>query len=76
MDVANKNLTITLTKQDQEDLEYLVEYFQDQSISTVTKSDVIKFMINQTRRTIEQDLLKQVNNMIKESEQEEGDGDK
>ncbi|PAW43696.1 hypothetical protein CKQ69_30820 [Bacillus toyonensis] len=64
----NKNLTVTLTMEEHEDVEFLVNYFQEQSISNVTKSDVIKFMIKQMRKTVENDLVKDVNKMIKEAE--------
>ncbi|MDA2738410.1 hypothetical protein PDQ75_24975 [Bacillus cereus group sp. Bc015] len=66
----NKNLTITLSMEEYGDLDFLVDYFQEQSISTVTKSDVIKFMIRQMKKTVENDLIKDVNRMIKEAEQE------
>jgi hypothetical protein len=65
-----KNLTVTLSLEEHGELDYLVNYFQDQSISTVTKSDVIKFMIRQMKRTVENDLMKDVNKMIKDAEDE------
>ncbi|MDA1509617.1 hypothetical protein ORN01_25250 [Bacillus cereus] len=64
----NKNLTITLNSEEYADLDFLVDYFQEQSISTVTKTDVIKFMLKQMKRTVENDLVKDVNKMIKEAE--------
>lgn len=65
-----KNLTVSLTVKEHEDLEYLIEYFQHQSISTVTRSDVIKFMIRQTKRQAQQDIVAKVNKIIIESEEE------
>lgn len=72
----NKNLTVTLTMEEHEDVEFLVNYFQEQSISNVTKSDVIKFMIKQMRKTVENDLVKDVNKMIKEAEKENEESNK
>ncbi|MDF3555540.1 hypothetical protein LAV92_28165 [Bacillus cereus] len=72
----NKNLTVTLTMEEHEDVEFLVNYFQEQSISNVTKSDVIKFMIKQMRKTVENDLVNRVNKMIKEAEKENDDNNK
>lgn len=72
----NKNLTVTLSMEEHEDVEFLVNYFQEQSISNVTKSDVIKFMIKQMRKTVENDLVKDVNKMIKEAEKENEDDNK
>jgi hypothetical protein len=66
-----KNLTITLGLEEYGDLEQLVEYFQDQSISTVTKTDVIKFMIKQMKRTVEQDLVNDYNKMLSKAEKED-----
>jgi hypothetical protein len=65
-----KNLTITLDEDQYSDLDYLVGYFQEQSISTVTKSDVIKFMIKQMKRTVEQDLVRKYNKMLNEAEED------
>jgi hypothetical protein len=66
-----KNLTITLGLDEYGDLEYLVDYFQDQSISTVTKTDVIKFMIKQMKRTVQQDLVSDYNKMLSKAEKED-----
>lgn len=43
--MANKNITITLTEEEMDKLEDLVALFQKQSISQVTRTDVIKFFI-------------------------------
>jgi len=59
-----------------EDIEFLVNYFQEQSISNVTKSDVIKFMIKQMRKTVENDLVKDINKLIKEAEKENDESNK
>ncbi|MGG5759211.1 hypothetical protein ACQ3VF_26280 [Bacillus toyonensis] len=72
----NKNLTVTLSMEEHEDVEFLVNYFQEQSISNVTKSDVIKFMIKQMRKTVENDLVKDVNKLIKEAEKENEESNK
>jgi hypothetical protein len=66
-----KNLTITLDSDQYNDLDLLVNYFQEQSISTVTKSDVIKFMIKQMKRTVQQDLVNDYNSMLNKAEKEE-----
>lgn len=63
-----KNLTMTLPIEVYEDLENLVDYFQQQSISSVTKTDVIKFMIKQMTRTVEQDLVNEYNKMLNNAE--------
>jgi hypothetical protein len=65
-----KNLTMTLPIEVYEDLENLVDYFQQQSISSVTKTDVIKFMIKQMTRTVEQDLVNDYNKMLNKAEAE------
>ena len=65
-----KNLTMTLPMEVYEDLESLVDYFQQQSISSVTKTDVIKFMIKQMKRTVEQDLVNDYNKMLNKAEAE------
>lgn len=66
----NRNLTIVLNNEEYADLDFLVDYFQEQSISTVTKSDVIKFMLKQMRKTVDNDLVKDVNKLIKEAEKD------
>lgn len=71
-----KNLTVTLTMEEHEDVEFLVNYFQEQSISNVTKSDVIKFMIKQMRKTVENDLVKDVNKLIKDAEKDNEESNK
>ena len=65
---TTKNLTMTLPIEVYEDLENLVDYFQQQSISSVTKTDVIKFMIKQMTRTVEQDLVNEYNKMLNNAE--------
>jgi hypothetical protein len=70
-----KNLTITLGLEEYGDLEYLVDYFQEQSISTVTKTDVIKFMIKQMKRTVEQDLVNDYNKMLNNAEKDNSDNE-
>ena len=71
VDVSNtKNLTLTLSKDDYVDLENLVAYFQSQSIAKVTKSDVVKYMVKQTKRTVAQELLKEYDNMLTNAEKE------
>jgi hypothetical protein len=62
--VSNKNLTITLSGNEHDDLNNLVDYFQQQSISTVTKSDVIKFMIKQMKLAVEKDKVSDMRNML------------
>ncbi len=71
----NRNLTIVLNNEEYADLDFLVDYFQEQSISTVTKSDVIKFMLKQMRKTVENDLVKDVNKLIKEAENNNNDNE-
>lgn len=44
--MSSKNITINLTDEELKRLEFLVNFFQNKSIATVTRSDVIKFLIN------------------------------
>jgi len=67
----SKNLTLTLYTNEYDDLEFLVDYFQKQSISSVTKSDVVKFMIKQMKRTVEQDLVNEYREMLDKAEEAE-----
>jgi hypothetical protein len=48
-----KNLTVTLNGEEHKDLNNLVEHFQIQSISNVTKTDVIKYLIKQKKEALE-----------------------
>jgi hypothetical protein len=68
-DNNTKNLTVNLTMKEHEDLDFLVNYFQEQSIATVKKADVFKFMIKYTKRIAEQDQFKKVDKIIKEAEE-------
>lgn len=52
-EIKTKNLSITLSLEEYHNMDYLVEYFQKQSISTVTRTDVVKFMIKQMKLSIE-----------------------
>lgn len=63
---TNKNLTVTMTKEEHEELDYLVDFFQDQSISTVTRSDVIKFLIKNMKQTIEKGKFHKAKELLKE----------
>lgn len=54
--MATKNLTVTLGEAETKDLDFLIDYYQQQSISTVTKTDVIKFMIKQTKKHVEEKI--------------------
>jgi hypothetical protein len=45
MSNATKNLTVTLTATEHDQLDRLVEYFQKESISNVSKTDVVKYLI-------------------------------
>ncbi|WP_353856751.1 hypothetical protein [Bacillus sp. Bos-x628] len=65
-----KNITMSLTKEEFEDLEYLVDYFQSKSIANVTKSLVVKFMISQTKETIEKNQLSNVRKLLDKAEKE------
>ena len=67
---------MTLPMEVYEDLESLVDYFQQQSISSVTKTDVIKFMIKQMKRTVEQDLVNDYNKMLNNAEKDNSDNEK
>jgi hypothetical protein len=49
-----KNLTISMNREDNDDLDFLIDYFQKQSIATVTKSDLVKFLIKQCKYNIDQ----------------------
>lgn len=61
-----KNLTVTLNQVEHGDLDSLVDYFQQQSISTVTKSDVIKFMIRQMKKTVDNDKVDEVRELLED----------
>jgi hypothetical protein len=65
-----KNITVTLSSEEQEKLEYLVEYFQSNSIANVTKSDVIKFMIIQMTETVEKNQLENMRKLLNKVENE------
>lgn len=67
-----KNLTVTLTLEEHSDLDYLVNYFQKQSISTVTKSDVIKFMIKQMKTTVELDVVSELQEVLNSEQERQG----
>jgi Arc/MetJ-type ribon-helix-helix transcriptional regulator len=43
-----KIITVSLNKSEEQRLDELVQFFQKKSISTVTRSDVIKFLLNRT----------------------------
>lgn len=43
--MSNKNLTITLTEEEHKELERLMSFYQKNSITRVTKSDVLKHLI-------------------------------
>lgn len=64
--VITKNITITLTSDEYEQLNDIVDYFQEQSISNVSKADVIKFMIDQFKEAIDNNQLEAVRNLIKD----------
>jgi hypothetical protein len=64
LEMSNKNLTVTLNSEEHNDLNELVKYFQDQSISTVTKSDVIKFMIKQMKLTVDKNKVNEVRQIL------------
>jgi hypothetical protein len=52
-----KNLTVTLNGEEHKDLNNLVEHFQIQSISNVTKTDVIKYLIKQKKTALENEKV-------------------
>lgn len=58
--MTSKNLTVTLSEDDSNDLDSLVEYFQSKSISKVTKTDVVRYMIKETKKDIESKKTKTV----------------
>ncbi|MGD2330719.1 hypothetical protein [Bacillus amyloliquefaciens] len=64
------NITFAFTEDEYEDLVYLIDYFQSRSISTVTRADVIRFLIKQMKETIEKDKLQEVNQLLKEADEE------
>lgn len=65
---STKNLTITLNDEEHAELAFLVKHFQSQSISNVSRSDVVKFMIKQMKKQVEQDMVLKVNALLEESE--------
>lgn len=42
-----------MNREDNDDLDFLIDYFQKQSIATVTKSDLVKFLIKQCKYNID-----------------------
>jgi hypothetical protein len=64
LEMSNKNLTVTLNSEEHSDLNELVTYFQDQSISTVTKSDVIKFMIKQMKKAVDKEKVTEMREIL------------
>lgn len=64
------NITFAFTEDEYEDLVYLIDYFQSRSISTVTRADVVRFLIKQMKETIEKDKLHEVNELLKEADKE------
>ena len=66
MSSKTKNLTITLLLEEHEDLDQLVNYFQQQSISTVTKSDVFKYMIAQFKKAVENNKVKAIKEIVED----------
>lgn len=65
---STKNLTITVSNEDYQNLEFVLNYFQEQSISKVSKSDLIKFMVLQFKIAIENDKLEEVRTLIRNLE--------
>ncbi|MFX5502378.1 hypothetical protein ACM5ME_20585 [Bacillus subtilis] len=68
--VKKTNITFAFTEDEYEDLVFLIDYFQSRSISTVTRADVIRFLIKQMKETIEKDKLQEVNQLLKEADEE------
>lgn len=69
MENATKNLTVKLSLEEHDLLESLIEYFQEQSISSVSKSDVVKYLIRRyyfimTHR--EDETIKELESRIRE----------
>jgi hypothetical protein len=62
---ATKNLGITLPVSDVTDLEFLVNYFQQQSISAVSKTDVIKYLIRRYKLLIENQQVDEIQELIR-----------
>lgn len=49
----SKNLTVTLSEEENEKLEKIVAFFQKRSISTVTRTDVIKYLISSSSNMLD-----------------------
>jgi hypothetical protein len=58
--MSNKTVSVVLSEDEVDKLDDLVEFFQKKSISTVTKSDVLKFLINKTHDVSQEENLKKV----------------
>ena len=48
-----KNVTVSLSEEEYEDLDFILDYYQSNSIANVTRTDVVKHMIKITKRNIE-----------------------
>lgn len=69
---GTKNLNLTLNQEDQEDLAYLVDYFQSKSITTVRKTDVIRYAVRKLKEVVDADKLTEVNELLDESSVKNG----
>lgn len=65
----SKNITIMLSAEEFEDMEFLVNYFQKSSIANISRSQVIKFMIGQMKETIEKNQLNNVRKLLDKVEE-------
>jgi hypothetical protein len=66
---VTKNLTVSLSLREHADLDSLVDFFQKESISTVSKSDVIKFLLRRYKFIMDNsndEIIKELEKRIKE----------
>lgn len=59
-----KNLTISLSINESQSLDRLVQYFQKYSIASVSKSDVIKYFINEMVIPVDSGRFDEVRNLL------------
>lgn len=51
--MSDKNITFNFTAEEQEKLQELVDFFQRESITTVTRSDVVKYLLSKFHKAVE-----------------------
>jgi hypothetical protein len=60
-----KSVTVKFTKEQEEDLQFIVDFFQKNSISTVKKSDVIAYLATIFKVAIENENFNEIRELSK-----------